>query len=988
MKDAYPQKYPVFEADQLLSQHHLNQTITYTDNQNRLTRVGGIGVGIVCGLDLDFPNTTSVRISCGKAITTLGYIIQLSDKTLTKYRNIILPKEFLKPDTSVEPYLNGIFNYSERYKTIEKSIELLVDDTKEESTTESKIDPIPSGFLDNKTIILLLETDLIDQKDCLTTSCEDKGKRMDFKVRVLALTPEQVIALQIKTNLKWNTLPNLFFPRYNVPKLIKKTAEHVFNEFRSIFTIPHVAALSNAIATCYNQYKSSVPDLATFPLLDNVSITINTVLNNNRNSVQVQYLWDWLSDITDAYHEIIATKPIERPLCCVKEEEFPFHVVLGSRLNDVKTPFYEVRDRDMRYKNYVATLNLLFGRLVWMIQNWQVSGTEIKITPSALGGMALSKKAVPFYYNGFANLQKIWSPTKTMDNRIGEVLSYNATPVQNPLYFNMDPNNFFRIEGHIGSSYKNVWQQLEAQIHTYNLPFRVTAVNAVDDTNKTLDIANFKGRWDDLETSYDIARSRIFNITEFVVKWIENKRVEIVQQKLLSDITINQIKTILTDIRLSLPHDLYAFLPEHDDFVVLFKKLNEIFLIHRFCIQLSQTAAMRVMAEDLVDRFDDINELFLEDALTVIYTEAKMRWEKKSKELFFSNFIQKHHGIEHKAGVTTGGTFVLVYVDNTIFTQIPRKKIFEAVIAKADLYSRALNITNENRELVKAALVKPAFASSETPYVSPIDSPCKTEVDRATAGALQLASVNMRRYMQPAMYAMFMDQMASALTLSATVPVTDTRFEGLVIADFYVPYIIQGEGSPIQLVFDTKAEPTAPVISMDKLAFCKIDTANQEVKVTGTAGGTFDGTAKAAITTVQGKHYFNPSHASVATAQTYTLMYKVNNTTSNQLAIKIDAPETLEWLPAMSAINPRRVIFQNTKVGDSNSYEFNFGDGSALLTTNQSQIEHTFLPSTTDKFNVTIKMLGKACVNTQTIPVDIRKGDFDPKTFNGNDFNT
>ena len=42
--------YPVFEANQVLTETHLNKAINYLDEQDRLTRANLIGIGIVGGL--------------------------------------------------------------------------------------------------------------------------------------------------------------------------------------------------------------------------------------------------------------------------------------------------------------------------------------------------------------------------------------------------------------------------------------------------------------------------------------------------------------------------------------------------------------------------------------------------------------------------------------------------------------------------------------------------------------------------------------------------------------------------------------------------------------------------------------------------------------------------------------------------------------------------------------------------------------------------
>ena len=204
--------YPVFEADQVLSQKELNLVVSHLEEQDRITRKNLIGLGIVCGLDLSFLIDNTVKISCGTGVTSLGFQINWIETTLTHYHDFDLPDSFLKPDYTKEPTLDFIFKYAKQYESIKNCIELLPPSS---AIIDKK--PIPKDFFINKAIILFLEVSLIDQKNCNTTNCDDKGKRMEFTIRPLVipinestkdLLPEQQIA---------ENYSKLTFPRYNVP---------------------------------------------------------------------------------------------------------------------------------------------------------------------------------------------------------------------------------------------------------------------------------------------------------------------------------------------------------------------------------------------------------------------------------------------------------------------------------------------------------------------------------------------------------------------------------------------------------------------------------------------------------------------------------------------------------------------------------------------------------------------------------------------------
>ncbi|MDD1617809.1 MAG: hypothetical protein CG439_2865 [Methylococcaceae bacterium NSP1-2] len=108
-------KYPFFEANQVLTNAHLNQAVDYLDEQERLTRANLIGIGIVCGLEISVDTTTStITVTKGCGISSEGYlIVQPSTIILGRYKDYVLPEEkeggkyaaFLKADKSQYPLL-------------------------------------------------------------------------------------------------------------------------------------------------------------------------------------------------------------------------------------------------------------------------------------------------------------------------------------------------------------------------------------------------------------------------------------------------------------------------------------------------------------------------------------------------------------------------------------------------------------------------------------------------------------------------------------------------------------------------------------------------------------------------------------------------------------------------------------------------------------------------------------------------------------------
>jgi hypothetical protein len=84
--------YPVFESGQVLTSAHLNGLVDYLEQQDRLTRNKLIGIGIVCGLDVNYDSGANrIRISAGCAVTSEGYLLVLPDTLLTQTRPYTLP---------------------------------------------------------------------------------------------------------------------------------------------------------------------------------------------------------------------------------------------------------------------------------------------------------------------------------------------------------------------------------------------------------------------------------------------------------------------------------------------------------------------------------------------------------------------------------------------------------------------------------------------------------------------------------------------------------------------------------------------------------------------------------------------------------------------------------------------------------------------------------------------------------------------------------
>src|SRR3954469_24781939 len=87
-------QYPRFVADQVLTSDNLDDLFTYLDDQDRITRTNLIGIGIVCGLNVETAaDGPSIKITKGTGITSEGYLVALDETSYPQFITFDATKE-------------------------------------------------------------------------------------------------------------------------------------------------------------------------------------------------------------------------------------------------------------------------------------------------------------------------------------------------------------------------------------------------------------------------------------------------------------------------------------------------------------------------------------------------------------------------------------------------------------------------------------------------------------------------------------------------------------------------------------------------------------------------------------------------------------------------------------------------------------------------------------------------------------------------------
>ncbi len=494
--------YPIFEADQVLTSGHLNDLVIYLEEQERLTRNKLIGIGIVCGLNLRYSSSgkrKDITISKGCGITSEGYLVALDETICTHIR------EDAYVDPVDYPDLMGM-----------RLMEMLTQEEAalEESSDVSPISTISENTLNELAVVLYLEKLDEDLKNCIPEDCNDKGKKRIFTIRKLLVEKSALRQLisnkqgfksaQTESTLETAVngvfhLPEVYIERVVVPQvpgIQLSTLQGIYvNSINS--GIPQLASAIGATSHLLQPALAGLQDERITE--EKIKLALAKGYDNlkKNNPTALQYFYDYLNDLTDAYHEFREEAFDLLSMCCPDESLFGCHLMLGEVIDDgdcepsiYRHRWYPSPIHDSP-NHLTEKVRCLYERLILMLQTFDVPSVEnIEITPSKSTMYALSQRAIPYYYqvNSKTNLYRHWDYDKKRKCRANTNLSFHSEKyaevnkqerfiaTRQPLSFRLGQNDFFRIEGHLGKNYKTALESIQQQRDQYGLPFDIVAL--------------------------------------------------------------------------------------------------------------------------------------------------------------------------------------------------------------------------------------------------------------------------------------------------------------------------------------------------------------------------------------------------------------------------------------------------------------------------------------------------------------------------------
>jgi hypothetical protein len=538
--------YPVFAADQVLTSDDLNNMFDYLDEQERLSRIYLVGMGIVCGFELTVDlSQYTISVSGGSGITSFGYLLFQGPASLSYYQKYTVPATVPTED-QYTPFTPG---GGSTFYQLQSAAYV----TSLSTTEQAKWTLLSSGgqaLLNGMLVVLYLELSEDQMKSCLTGNCDGPGADMDLTVRYLLVSQADLYpgntTVRLGAVLSADELPDLYLPRFSVPAGALPDFTSIYTAYSSLFdtTVSGnvITQLSGALQNLYTFLQPILAAYSTSPFLQVQTTLTNILAGVQKNKpYAIQYFYDFLDDLILAYREAQSVCADWTGTCTPDVGRFPLHLSLGSATQDTEGQVDDYRDYFIpstliaRSPDTVEELRSLFDRINQMINAFVIPAytvvnpgigiiapvrqttVAIRVTPSSSGRAPLSQRAIPYYYptKAAGPMQDIWNYALTRAGKPNENLSYNAglynvlpggAPFVNPLLYDILPYDFFRIEGHIGQNYTTVLSSLTSQINTYRLPFGVIALKLGSDAS---DISPSTAAFGDLTSQYDVLRSSL-----------------------------------------------------------------------------------------------------------------------------------------------------------------------------------------------------------------------------------------------------------------------------------------------------------------------------------------------------------------------------------------------------------------------------------------------------------------------------------------------
>lgn len=660
--------YTVFEPNQVLSDKQLNGLVSYLDDQDRLTRVELLGVGIVGGLRVRLADN-KVRVGRGVGVSTDGDLLLLTEDTVfDRYRDY-------DESAPLYPPFQG-----QDGKTIEL-FELLPEGGGKVAG-EAPLAAFP-GKLYEMVVVMFMESYLKDRDLCSSTECDNLGVDAINTIRFLLVSPTDASALLVRLRTLGRAvldLPVLLADRPQITSAIGSPFA-LFQRYRGACASIH-AKLVQALPLLPKILWDFMGDLFT---ADPVPDWIGKLNAHKKffaeHDLGLQYYYDFLKDLVETWNALRDTLAGDDSVLCPDMLAFPKHLLLGS-LSNPRASRTDLYPSPLTCHHAAAFEHARF--LAWklhvLINTFAAPGAaQIIVTPSRLETEPLEARAIPFYYQVLDQLpiHAGWNYLLSTRGEEGRNLGYRAFAYSDtdealhPLDFQVGRFDFFRIEGHQGQKVGAAATQIQAELTRRNLPIAVRAV--LVDTERKWIVVKPPIRYTDLHRFHQVIRRHVMaqvdDVADFNAKFKSGIEDAAKQAESLIPKVIGGVATAVV---------AKARKQDVDDVIQAVKAPLEATGYTDYRVRLPESCdadyrSLMAAAGRFMETFGDMTRIDYAtpfDSLVTNYHRAWLDWldtiidrknDDEDEKLLFGKFTQLNPGLEHFAGAPPGGTFVLVY---------------------------------------------------------------------------------------------------------------------------------------------------------------------------------------------------------------------------------------------------------------------------------------------------------------------------------------
>ena len=1031
-------QYHTFVDNQVLTKDQLNEFIDYFEDQHRLSRVFVHGVGIVCGfkLRLNSPGKT-VTITQGVGVTTDGDLILLRKNiTGTPEKSIDLKEIQL---THFRQFGDHFANYPFFRKKEADGVTETTMDLWEilpgQTDAEKPLGELPG--LENKVVLLYLESYAKEGDLCTSIDCDNQGIEQVARLRILLVSKEDAAYLIKKDTLfsKHERVDQYFdLPEVAVPRVILNPKNA--SAYESLKLAFHQAIndktffsnLSAGITKILKDFDAILQMELPANTLTSLLAKLNKIAGSGSFNIpfNIQYRYDFFKDVTDTYMEIKELLFSLREACCPDIHAFPKHLLLGS-LDETKSPVKHFRHGF--YKSPASTCGSgkldacrsLVLRLIKIIDSFSEKPGEIKITPTKKMGIP-GDRAIPFYYTVDLPLLEYWNHDKTKKNAQDTNLSYHREKlaklphIQDPLRYNIDNFDFYRIEGHQGKDYKTALEEINDQKEQYGLAFDVKALS-VNLNTENLNIDDYECEFEDLKvllnawtaeqecilaqvssffSGFSLVSpganvkdpilthrikvaspttgenvyvtslaadsgtldnfSKVYSFRDSVIPdnlTTEKDALGSILIKAYEETKGGSVNDVIakskTMVESQLSDEIWRDRPEIKAFVIdqsieLLAWSNELVTkmpgsILDFTV--NQVDRYKLTLEELCKRVKQMKnryqqielsqslKLFMDllinqlsqvccsgKKLEILFEEIDKRKKRILLRLQLARFIEKHPGLEHKAGVQPGGTFVLVYLNKIQSkpnrTISPERYGIAESLAVAGIQPSSFEETEKRISLL----------GKYTDYLKK-ENPEDEEISRVEVLMKEEQS-----------------RLLGRVTATANIP------DHTVVADFSLPYLCCSDCAPVNFIIQ---KPPAR-LRLEKDSWCLGTEPGIILYDVSPADGVIAAVpATEGVTIGEGKITIDPEKFP-ADSFGQTIHFTVNQQVTDAILTVHKAPQAGFEAPERVEIGQEMVFKPSGDTGGT-SFLWDFGDGS---TSAEESPTHTYkaLPGTNDNIVV------------------------------------